>query len=335
MSATTPATAPFRRDSIDDHLGSAARRFFGAGFRRVAYDVGAVTIDVATDGRTRLSTSVGVRYPQDWSRKATRDLRPHFSTVDAIVLGADLGVLAIADAIGLAPAAARSAHVSALRISAAGAPQEELEDLPTTVTARPGAPQQDGRALTRTDTRIGSMRVRCDVRHGPGSVRAGRRDHASPADVLGDPADRYHGTGFTGWQQHVRDVALDPGASTADATLSVTADRTGTVPAPRAAAPAGITAIDAFVAALQLGQVLLYDLDGVARADSETLWMRQTVLTADEPDPADAAGRPITTRLENTALVPMTGGLWRTADIVGVTAGVTLRCSVTHRLPRR
>lgn len=90
--------------------------------------------------------------------------------------------------------------------------------------------------------------------------------------------------------------------------------------------------IDAFVTALQLAQVMLYDLDGMRRQDSNTLWMRQTTLTASRPD-RPAEGIAVTTRLDDPGLLRMGGGTWRTLDVVAELGGIQVRSAVAHRLP--
>ena len=330
-----PATPFTPLASVDDRLGPAAGRFFGAGFRRVTYAVRDVTTSVAPDLAHTTTATVGVAYPRDWSRKRSTELRPHFSTVDAIVLASDLAVLGIADARHLDRADTARAHVRSLRISAANRPQEDLDALPATVVARDAGGTADGGVVTRVDCRIGTMRIRCEVEHPSGVPRPGVREHTDPVDVLGPADRRYFGAGFRAWQQDVRDVRIDLEDQRADATLHVALDRTSEGAPPAGTTPAGVTTVDAFVTALQLGQVLLYELDGVGRAESDTLWMRQTALTAAPPVPAEATGCATTARLERAALLDMDGAPWRTADIVGRTAGVEVRCAVTHRLPPR
>ena len=91
--------------------------------------------------------------------------------------------------------------------------------------------------------------------------------------------------------------------------------------------------IDSFVISLQLGQVLLYELDELTRAGSETLWMRQTTIVADTPYRPAAGAIPVAAALHDSRLVTARGARWRTAAIVGRTQGLTTRCAVAHQLP--
>jgi len=92
------------------------------------------------------------------------------------------------------------------------------------------------------------------------------------------------------------------------------------------------TFVDCFVTSLQLGQVLLYELDETSRSSSNTLWMRTTELAAGIPHPAPDLS--LRTSLAGASIVEMGGAAWRTADVLGELGGLRLRCAVAHALPR-
>ncbi|KAA0015595.1 hypothetical protein F0A16_19940 [Salinicola corii] len=91
--------------------------------------------------------------------------------------------------------------------------------------------------------------------------------------------------------------------------------------------------IDVFVSALQLGQILLYELDDVTREESNNLWMRnvsfKTLQKTDVP-----LGNNLDVTLENTSLVNKDDAEWRSADIVASLDHIQVRCSVAHQLNR-
>ncbi|MGF1426232.1 AvrD family protein [Kitasatospora sp. LaBMicrA B282] len=329
------STHTSRLSSVDDYLGDAAGRFFGAGYRRVRYDYQKVAVEPTADGSTTLHTRLDVVYPTDWSRKkAGIDLRPHLSTVDALIVAVQAAELLLTHTLDLTPHQRRAMRVRQVRIKAAGAPLEDLADLP--IRASVLGTEDDGRR-SRVETTIGAMRVRCEIEHpaAPARPAAGAVHFAGPDELLGPAATRYYGTGFVHRQQTVRDIEVDPVGSRAEGTVHC-ADPAGTPVADHGIEGdhqpfLGLT--EAFVTTLQLGQILLYELDGLRRGQSNTLWMRSTVLTAPgaaEPLPADL---PIGVRLEERTLLERADGVWRTADIVGEVGGTTVRCSVTHRLP--
>lgn len=330
----TPTSARTVVASIDDHLGPAEQRFFGRGFRRVGYDIGELRLTRGADQTVRAASSVGVSYPADWSKKAAgTDLLPHFSTVDGLVVAAQLAEACLA---GLVPDL-RDGWLRKARITAGTSPQEDLARLPAEATLRrtdplPGEP---GRAVSLVDCTVGTMRIRCEVVHAlpTGTVRdAGT--YAGLDALLGPAADRYFGTGFTTRRQFIREVAVDQRSLSADAALTVVHEDGAVVPTAglEGANQPSVSMIDAFVTALQLAQIMLYELDGMRRQDSNTLWMRQTTLTASRPDRPTAAV-PVTTRLDEPGLLRMGGGTWRTLDVVAELAGLRVRSAVAHQLP--
>ncbi|MEV4144918.1 AvrD family protein [Amycolatopsis sp. NPDC049691] len=319
------------RKAVDDHLGPGAKRFFSAGYRRVGYRFGPVVADVRSEHDTTVTTHVGLSYPGDWSKKADGDLRPHLSTIDAIVLGVQLAEACVVRAFRLDGEAHRTLWVRRVRIRAGRAPEEDLTELPLegrltgtgTGTVLP--------AVSVVDCRVGAMRVRCEVEHGGGAAVAGHDLLPGLDTVLGPAENRYYGSGFTRGGHRIDDLEVDLDTLSATARVELT-DAEASQGAEAAYAPAP-TMVDAFATGLQLAQILLYELDGMHRRDSNTLWMRTTTLTTLSPHRTFDRGLPLHTRLAEPRLVEMQDGVWRTADIHTEFAGVAFTCGVTHALP--
>jgi len=123
----------------------------------------------------------------------------------------------------------------------------------------------------------------------------------------------------------VTDIVVDRGALTASALARF-------APPPPWTPRQSDLVVDAFVVALEVGQILLYELDRLDRADSNTLWMRQTELQwtshGSAPIPAEA-----TITIVNPRVLNRGTERWRTADIRGDVYGITARCAIAHRLP--
>ena len=320
------------RHAVDDYLGPGDKRFFSAGYRRVGYTFGPVVADVRSEHDAAVTTHVGLTYPADWSKKlADTDLRPHLSTIDAILLGVQLAEACVVRTFRLDPAAHRTLWVRRVRIRAGRAPEEDLTELPLegrltgtgTGTALP--------AVSVVDCRVGTMRVRCEVEHQGGPAHPGHDLLPSLDTLLGPAKNRYYGSGFTRGAHRIDDLELNLGDLIATANVDLT-DANTTQGAEAAYTPAP-TMVDAFATGLQLAQILLYELDGLHRRDSNTLWMRSTTLTSTGPHRTFRPGLPLHTRLANTRLVEMNEGVWRTADILTEFAGVAFTCGVTHALP--
>ncbi|MGW1491293.1 AvrD family protein [Streptomyces sp. NPDC002402] len=195
-------------------------------------------------------------------------------------------------------------------------------------TAEGSAPD---RLRTTMDCSVGSMTVRIEAEHAgtPGAAGTtgtpGAEGSYPMADHRPGPwCDAPYGAPHHSRRQFLTDVRA--GDHTASAALTVTtgADAQGSSLPP--------TMIDLFVSALQLGQVLLYRLDGVNRATSNTLWMRSTTIVPATTEPAGDDGRFQVTLARPTKL-PTRQGTWRAAQITTTYAGMRLACNVAHLLP--
>jgi hypothetical protein len=312
--------------SVDDYLGPADERFFGAGYRRSEHDLHAVTVrqDLA-DG------TVAVRYPADWSRKkAGIDLRPHLSTVDGLVVAAQLTDALLTSRLGLSSADRTAIDLTKVVIRAGTQPDEDLGSLPVTAAVRRSATADDGRATTVVDVSVGRMRLRCTAVHPVWAPASDPGVRAVP-EVLGDPAGRFWGEGFRASRQAIRDVVVDLDRLHATAGLT-TAVLPETVGQGLGGRPARVTLVDAFVSSLQGFQIMLYELDGLSRAESNTLWMQQTTLTLD-PERRDA--RDLTVDITGSELLELPNGTWRNLTFDATTGPVRQRSVFAHNLPTR
>lgn len=298
--------------SIDDFLGPTEGRFFGSGFKRVSYDWRDELLD-----ETRACSVVGLGYPADWSRKlARRALKPHLSTIDAIVIAAALCERILAS---------RGLNLSQLwfRQLAIKAGSQPAEDLGA-VRAELRATNSSERDTLRFNGEIGPMSVRLAL-NGHDLTSSGCNDKAY------DPHASHYGVAFKNRSQHIQALCLE-GVDRASAQLNVREAQLNR--------PNGIESgrdspslIDLFVTHLQIAQVLLYRLDRIQRSESSTLWMRNTSFDAVSPAERVSESSPIHTMLSDLQLLPSDDGSWRTTTIVGTSPGVTLRCAVAHLLP--
>jgi hypothetical protein len=337
-STLTPET--LRVASVDDVLGDRRNRFFGEGFKRVTYALTGVTVRPAdADTAARIDSTAGIRIPGTWSRKGETHQRPHLSTIDAMVFGAwTAGIYAAHthDLSADAPFAVRS-----LSIKAGTTPDEDsLDHFAVSGTHRTTAEGSlPGRLRTTMDCTVGSMTVRVEAEH-PTGLGAPRATESTGIPSTGAPGaggsyaiaelrpgpwnDAPYGASHHSRRQFLTDVRAE--AHSASAALTVTTGE----PAEDEGLPP--TMVDLFVSALQLGQVLLYRLDGVDRATSNTLWMRSTTIAPATTEPAEDDERFHVTLARPTKL-PTRQGTWRAAQITTTYAGMRLSCNVAHLLP--
>ncbi|MFE0174098.1 AvrD family protein [Streptomyces sp. NPDC059002] len=337
MQATAITGERFRLDSVDDALGDRRGRFFGEGFKRVTHALSSLSVrpaDASTPGT--VDATAGIHVPGVWSRKGASHQRPHLTTVDAMQFAARLTGLYTAHVHDLAPAGHFA--VRSLSVKTGTAPDEELLDrFPVSALHRSTRElPATGRLSTIMDCRVGSMTVRVEAEHDAAADPVYTEGfYTTPEHLPGAWNDAPYGASHHGRRQYLLDVRGDGASLTADAELRLTDSFGGA-----ARESLGPTMIDVFVAALQLGQVLLYRLDGLDRATSNTLWMRCTTITpADERAAAAGAdgGTPRDGRfrvaLARPTELPTAQGTWRTAQIRSTFAGLRLTCDVAHLLP--
>lgn len=316
--------------TIEDYLGPAETRFFGAGYRRARYDYSPLTFDGSS-----VTGVLGVEYPTDWSRKKVgSDLRPHLSTVDTMLVGAQLADALLCLARGLDDDARARSRITGLVLQAGTRPEEDLDAIPLSASIkRSVAGPGDGETTTTVIASVGAMRVRCQVVHPDRPQTDVRRTTLTLEDVLGAGHSRLWGDGYRRRQQNITGVTADVGALTALAVLDVTG-RDGSTPHGIEAEESPFPGlVDVFVSSLQLAQVLLYEMDGVSRAESATLWMQQTTLTRDESPPERSEPAPIGVHVTSAELLTVHGATWRNIQFTARSAGITQRSTFAHRLP--
>ncbi|GHG97519.1 AvrD family protein [Streptomyces rubradiris] len=325
--------------SVDDYLGPGDNRFFGAGFRRIRHALRGITVTSPAPGAGRLRATAALSYPPDWSAKPGKaPLRPHLSSIDALVLGVQLCEIMLTHAHGLDGELRRAMWLRHYEMRSGASPQEELADFPAELrlvsTTRCPDPLSSA-ALSVLDCRIGSLRVRFEIVHPGTPHRAGDMTYASVEEALGPAAQRFYGERYKLRAHRIDDIRLDPAAPRLTALVAVTARGRQDAPDPGlgGAFPHTLSMVDATIVLAQTAQILLYDLDGIDRADSNTLWMRRISMTAGSP--AQPMLHPFVgaTSIERSKTLTMAGRPWRTADFAGDLQGIHADYSLAHQLP--
>src|SRR5579859_3657844 len=331
--------------SIEDYLGSGEQRFFGKGYRRAEYRFGDISVTLGDEGNLDVQAKLSVVYPHDWSVKADQiDLRPHLSSIDTLVIGAQLSEIYLAHAYGFDKDARRNMRLRKVILRAGSTPEENLIDIPLVAKLRTTKPLAgDGdRCISTIDCQAGLMRARCEIEHQIAPRVNTTGVYRTVEEILGSPTSRYYGEGFKARKQRIEDVQVDMEMLRSDARVHVEAIQeegmhSGTEGMNGQYQPS-VSMIDCFVVLLQMTQVMMYELDAVRRQDSNTLWMIQTVLEEVVlPDVAADAQGLLSVDAQSTIrgkhLLPLHGSVWRNLDIVGHCGGITMQSSIAHALP--
>ncbi|MEV4952139.1 AvrD family protein [Paenarthrobacter nitroguajacolicus] len=328
--ALRPATESYA--SIDDLLGDGRRRFFSHGYKttnprlrnlRVAHTVAESTLTARA--------SLGVAGV--WSVKGNQEQTPHLGTTDVLVLACRMAEALLASRFS--PDILPAAYLTSVTISGGSEPVEDtLGDLGCKATLQDHG---EGSVLRCS---VASMSAVLEVTHAPAELGLASVESPSEEALVGDAATRLYGDLWAERQVTLSDVVLEAAQGAAHAQLSFRqqptlghqlGDRRGL----EAAYPQALSAVEYFVATLQLGQVLLYSLDAMNRSDSNTLWMRKTRVTFTGPGPKIGGGQGtgLSVGLQKSRLIGKDGGSWRCADVVGTFDGGEVVCSVAHQLP--
>ena len=327
--------------TIDDALGPAATRFFGDGHRKVGHQLRGLTLETTAEGLCRIRGKGDVAYPRDWSAKTGHaELRPHLSSIDAVVLAVQITERGLAHALGLDSEQRRRMWVRAITVRAGTAPQLDLDDLDVSATlirSQPVPLSLCGHVST-AESRIGPIKVILEVEHEPG--RPGSPRAQAPGGTLPDePAAGYYGDAYKKAIRGIREIHADAETGKIEALVSITQ------PAPEqplagtgAAYHPCLTPIDAIVTTAQLAQVLTYATDHLRRDQTSTLWMRHFSLALKTPHqlalktPHQPISNPFITSLHTakSRTITHSAQTWRTVDMAGAMLGVTGSFSVTH-----
>jgi hypothetical protein len=294
--------------SIDDALGPAAGRYFGTGYKQTGPTIG----------------QVQVRHDAQASRLAGHGsvTGDKLSTTDAVALVTEALVGLVA--ARYCPEAAAETRMIALDLRASAKPL--------------GSPFDDFPVHARlSDETGGPLSIEASV----GNITAiGQvvRPTVAGSLVDVDSAERLPSLFGVGEElaYQRRTVVLtrvtSRGPAEAEADFEVADDRSGSDGLGSDGA-GEVCFIDAFVGAIQLGQLLLARLDGLDEFGAGCLFTRRTSFRVDRP--LRTAQRSLLhTRLGRSRIVRLEGSPWRCADIVaGVGDAMTVTCSVGHRLP--
>ncbi len=251
-----PATESYA--SIDDLLGDGRRRFFSHGYKttnprlrnlRVAHTVAESTLTARA--------SLGVAGV--WSVKGNQEQTPHLGTTDVLVLACRMAEALLASRFS--PDILPAAYLTSVTISGGSEPVEDtLGDLGCKATLQDHG---DGSVLRCS---VASMSAVLEVTHAPAELGLASVESPSEEALVGDAATRLYGDLWAERQVTLSDVVLEAAQGAAHAQLSFRqqptlghqlGDRRGL----EAAYPQALSAVEYFVATLQLGQVLLYSLD--------------------------------------------------------------------------
>ncbi|WFE42352.1 AvrD family protein [Micromonospora sp. WMMD998] len=325
-----------RYAAIDHCLGRSGSRYFGQGFRRVGHRVRELRV-VAGGPGDLVSAVVDVEYPDDWSSKPVVDApRPHLSTVDALVVAVQLAEALLVRVHGLDEERRRRMWLRSFAMKAGATPQLHLVGIPATGRRESVLPALDGPGalVSRFDIKVGTIRVTCDIGH-DGGDGASSGEWSEISELLGDSASRVYGRGFTRRQQLITDLEVDVPAGAVRGLMLMTdaAPPPGGWTGFSAHYEPALSMVDCLIAMAQLAQVLMYDCDGVERAETGNLWMRRVAMSARTPYQPITNAFVANGMVVNGRHIDRAGARWSLYDLSGVCQGIETTASLAYLQP--
>ncbi|GAB3615784.1 AvrD family protein [Okibacterium endophyticum] len=312
-------------DSLDDALGPARDRYFGRGYHRISHEITDAVLH--TEGaHVRFRARGAVSYPEAWSSKADRQLAPHLSTIDMIVLSASLAELSVAHQNGLNAADRRRSWISSIELRAGTKPHLDLGDIPLA-----GTSTRTSRTISDVHVTVGAAKATIVVHHEGGSGDRRDAEYKNVTDALAPAEQRIYGSAYKRSTISSASIRVDLNELTLHTShrvepAHVSADA-------ESAYGRSVSYLDALVTTAQLGQVLMYTIDDIARADSNTFWLRKITLSATGPDRVPRGRISSALRTTKTTLLERGSSRWRASELAVEFGGVHATASVAHEIP--
>jgi hypothetical protein len=172
--------------------------------------------------------------------------------------------------------------------------------------------------------------------NGPEQRPNGKLWYSNADDALGASDGRYFSSGFRNTSHRIYDIEIDPAgaAITSKVDLNYFGCWSKRGEAPR---KPHLTSIDSILIAGQLAQMLMYAQDGITRAESNNLWLRDMELMPGCKPTEEVTGISAALRIVKNCTPRMGGKYWHTSKIETDLAngGFRLNFRVCYELPER
>lgn len=325
-------------ENIDDYLGDGEYRFFGMGYRRVSYEIenASVNFKKKQGEEHTLTAALSVAYPIDWSKKKSGNLTPHLSSVDVIILTARFCEVMLSQCYLYSPSENARTWIKNIKLKAGASAQEDLKNIPVVIRMKATNSDKENKDVLSSvfECKIGKMLARCEVEHINKDAVYQETVYPSLSVLFDAPQRKYYGDLFKTRGQRLTNIRYDRTAQQVISEVKLTIpDSSHSPEGIEGAWQPMVTFVDCFVSHLQLSQILMYELDNISRADSETLWMLQTEISASSP----VRKFDDTTNMMATVTAAQTFDIdsrkWRQVTTEGEYAEIKIKCVLSHLLP--
>lgn len=322
-------------DNIDDVLGAKEKRFLGDGYRKISRQLNNVAVSSES-----ASAIASVIYPSDWSKKGSEELKPHLSSIDALVFSVQLSEAFLMHKYKLNDAKRKKMWLRNFTIKTGTTPIEDLASVPVTLQ------QHTNQAITavsnccnhvaQLEVNIGNMNICSEIEHDvdTSAVNDVAGYFANIEDILGPKNDRYYGVGYETTQQKIDSIVMDMENQTVSSHLGIVSEQRERCIDMEASYKRPDSSVDLIVVVTQLAQCLIYEMDHINRTSSNNLWLREMKFTNTAPyQDLQIANDHAYAKITKAKCLKMKGATWRICDIDGQYNNMHLKYSVAHALP--
>ncbi|WP_054816141.1 AvrD family protein [Nocardia arizonensis] len=322
--------------SYDEPLGPRSDRYFGEGYKKVCPDLNSIRIARSTRPGAKHTGMASLSYPAAWSRKEHSELVPHVSSVDTIVLATSLCDAAISHARDLRPAEAARIWVRHASVRSGTNPHVDLDNIPVTATITGTTESEDEECETTFAFRVGNLTGTLTMAHpaGTGALDLPGFDNVGALRDVHGRGPHYFLDGVKDHTLTATDIVIDDDATRITGRHEISVGVEGGYVGAESAYWNSVSPIDVIVGAAQLSQILLYQMDSLDRASSNTLWMRKLEFCTDSPRRPTSEVFDGTVEVRRAPVIDRGGKRWRSADLlIKEFQGLTGSCLLAHQLP--
>ncbi|ENM5917135.1 syringolide biosynthetic protein AvrD1 [Vibrio mimicus] len=309
--------------TIDDILGPAEQRYFGEGYKRTQYQCSIHYQEKHAQGL------ISVSYKNDWSKKKTKERKPHLSTIDAFLIAGQISYGLIKRSFHLSKDQMAQSWIRNISIKAGAEALENLDSVivnATLVNSEPSIDSMFG-MLSRVKTTLDSMEVEVIIDHSIGKLNF--------CELSSEDNDEYFSDDF-----RLRRCQLENNTFS-DSVCAVSSELVFQCPEKQSVGamgqyPNALMMVDWLTCFAQLAQLIMYRLDNLDRSNTHNLWMRSVSVST--PYPIIPRRKHILTlRSLKNALVSKNDQSWRLSTVSGSVAGhpeFNLTAKLCHQLPQ-
>lgn len=286
--------------SFESHLGPARERYLGHGYRNVRHELNMGACFGNDIGKRPVANlpHASIQYPDNWSVKGDKLLKPHLTTMDGIVIGARLVECLLARRFSAQDVS--NSWISSVAVRAGAKPVEDTDSIPVSHHAT-----DNGGALD-VEARIGNMSVSLSAELPTSSSASVATAEEPTLPASGLYHEKYKSFRF---QSSVLDLDINERRITTEHTMLASPEQR--LEGLEGRTCTSLTYMDLMRLSAQAAQILIYAIDDITRTNANTLWMRRARFAA--------------TQAERPLNQPFQLGLWVTKERTIVRSNATWR----------